>query len=798
LATAAAARCGQPLTEGPTLGNGLRERWRCKAVKDLRVSRREVLGGLLAAPLVSLSGCGDAGSTTAAAAPVVPGNAVPAASGPGTAGAVLSSIAGAVKPVFAYYVYDGDELQTVEDNLTTPMGVTTTADRFAQGALCYSFDGSGSNVVVDGVQSFPQGDFALLLWVKSSNQSSMGLLRINGGDSASGELEIGVSVAGVLSVSWGRNRFAIPPSGGSVPSLTDGSWHHITVQRYGSSLQFFVDGVARGAFVTSQPLPTKPTVLIGGSWQGAIDGVRLYNRAFPAQSIPRCVYQWTQVKPLTPTGNLAAYFPFNGSALNYLGYGVEGIPNNVIPTSDRYGSGAAAYLFNGTDSRITLNQGFNSTAAEFAIGFWEQAIAAAPMTALSASSGGVDGTSLDFVFNGNAALQIELDGVPLPALSVGTTGALTDGNWHFVFLQRAGSTLQLYVDGALAASADNTSLFFGSSSVVQFGRGSGASPAVANSWNGALDDVQFYEASLTPQQIVDLRGLEFLGRDGAGALSFQGKMWLLGGWNEAYVPVTNSEVWSSEDGVNWTLVTIAPWERRHAAGYAVFDNKMWIVGGDKNTGHYQNDVWSSADGVTWEKVTDSVPWANRASQYVLTFKDRLWLMGGQEMFEPSPPVVAYNDVWSSSDGANWQLETPHAAWSPRGLMMGNVVFQGRMWVIGGGQYDVRTFNNDVWSSADGVNWTQVLVAAPWSPRQYQNITVFDNKMWVLAGGDALSQGGLNDVWYSTDGVQWTQLAATPWIPRHAATAFALNNYLWLTCGSDASGDNDVWKMGYAL
>ena len=248
------------------------------------------------------------------------------------------------------------------------------------------------------------------------------------------------------------------------------------------------------------------------------------------------------------------------------------------------------------------------------------------------------------------------------------------------------------------------------------------------------------------------------------------------------------------------LVTNAPWEGRHDSGYAVFNNRLWIVGGDKNTGHYQNDVWSSADGLNWELVTASVPWANRATQYVCVFNDRLWLMGGQMIFEPSAPpnpVVAYNDVYSSADGITWNLENPHAAWSPRGIIMGNVVFQGRMWVIGGGTYDIRTFNNDVWSSPDGVAWTRVLAQAPWTPRQFHNIAVFDNKIWVLAGGDAEAQGGLDDVWYSSDGITWTQLEGTPWGARHAASTFVFSNGLWITCGSDAHPFNDVWKMGYA-
>jgi hypothetical protein len=59
------------------------------------------------------------------------------------------------------------------------------------------------------------------------------------------------------------------------------------------------------------------------------------------------------------------------------------------------------------------------------------------------------------------------------------------------------------------------------------------------------------------------------------------------------------------------------------------------------------------------------------------------------------------------DGRTWKLETASAEWSPLGLILG-VVFRDRMWVIGGGTYDVRTYLNDVWCSNDGVHWEQVV------------------------------------------------------------------------------------------
>ena len=291
--------------------------------------------------------------------------------------------------------------------------------------------------------------------------------------------------------------------------------------------------------------------------------------------------------------------------------------------------------------------------------------------------------------------------------------------------------------------------------------------------------------------------LSFLPRDGAGGLTFNGQLWLLGGWNPTDTPVTNSQVWSSPDGVDWSLATIAPWEGRHAAGWAVFNDRLFVVGGDDNDGHYQNDVWSSPDGVTWQLLTDTVPWANRATQYVLVFNNRLWLMGGQKVFETGPNVVAYNDVYSSSDGITWDLVTPAAQWSPRGLIMGHVVFQNKMWVIGGGLYDAETYLNDVWSSADGITWTCVNSAAPWSPRHYHNVIVFDGKIWVLAGADSNDPGGLSDSWYTTDGVNWTQLLGTPWPMRHAASVWVFNNNLLTGCGSDTTTYDDIWSLGYA-
>ena len=292
----------------------------------------------------------------------------------------------------------------------------------------------------------------------------------------------------------------------------------------------------------------------------------------------------------------------------------------------------------------------------------------------------------------------------------------------------------------------------------------------------------------------------FAGRDGAGALTFAGKMWLLGGWNpgdrEHFPRICNSEVWSSSDGLTWTLVSPqAPWEGRHTAGYVVHRGRMWIVGGDCNQHHYQNDVWSSADGVTWTRECEQVPWAPRVLHHTVAFADRIWVIGGQSMpaFAPAEERF-YNDVWCSEDGKDWTRVAEHAPWSPRGMIGGAAVLGGRLWLLGGGTYDTpdhpqRLFYNDVWSTTDGVTWQKHLEHAPWHPRQYHDVAVWDGKLWVMEGWN---QQNRNDVWYSADGLNWTELPDTPWAVRHAASAFVFADALWMVAGNNMFPD--VWKL----
>ncbi len=320
----------------------------------------------------------------------------------------------------------------------------------------------------------------------------------------------------------------------------------------------------------------------------------------------------------------------------------------------------------------------------------------------------------------------------------------------------------------------------------------------------------------------------FAPRDGAGALTFQGKMWFLGGWNpgdkQHFPRICNNEVWSSADGAKWTLVkpntfvsvernsfrsanginSVLPfdptkdWEGRHTAGYAVYKGKLWIIGGDVNQGHYHFDVWNSADGKNWTHVNKDrpVPWGPRALHYTVVHDGKIWVIGGQTV----PPIaksdeIFYRDVWTTTDGIEWtEVKPKEPFWPQRGMIGGSAVFKGRIWILGGGTYDTpkiptRKFFNDVWSSADGITWEQNTASAPWTPRQYHDVAVWDERLWVLEG---FSGANRNDVWHSADGVAWHEVPKTPWAARHAASVFVHDGSLWMVAGNNMQ--SDVWRL----
>jgi hypothetical protein len=194
-----------------------------------------------------------------------------------------------------------------------------------------------------------------------------------------------------------------------------------------------------------------------------------------------------------------------------------------------------------------------------------------------------------------------------------------------------------------------------------------------------------------------------------------------------FLPSSNffNDVWRSADGITWEQVTdAAPWEPRAGLSAAVLGEHIYVMAGSQNDDSsivgpggpariYYQDVWRSEDGAEWELMTEAAPWEPRAGAATVVRDDLLFLFGGEDGFtcEPLPDCEApyFNDVWVTADGATWEQVTAAAGWSPRPGHVCELV--GNQFLCFGG-FGLLENPTDMWVSDDGAEWTE-LPTNPW-------------------------------------------------------------------------------------
>lgn len=246
------------------------------------------------------------------------------------------------------------------------------------------------------------------------------------------------------------------------------------------------------------------------------------------------------------------------------------------------------------------------------------------------------------------------------------------------------------------------------------------------------------------------------GRADFSVLSYDGKMWIMGGRDPENRLL--NDVWCSENGRDWRATTdSAAWPVRWRHESVVFDGKMWVIGGIGTWGWPQEtrrDLWFSYDGSHWEKASDQFP-GYSGPVSCLAFEDKIWLFRGE----------SGNQVYFSHDGRNWDYYVITAQFY-RSLFLDATVHGQKMWVFGmGGSYwgGGRSEGIGLWSSSDGTSWTKVASPIPWYPHIYYTALTYSDAMWVLGGWRGTGYSSSRKVWKSADGVDWTETTSTaPW------------------------------------
>lgn len=194
-----------------------------------------------------------------------------------------------------------------------------------------------------------------------------------------------------------------------------------------------------------------------------------------------------------------------------------------------------------------------------------------------------------------------------------------------------------------------------------------------------------------------------------------------------------SVIYKTTDYKKWdTVVASSGLPLRFFYHPFVFNNKIWIIGGEYKNTQY-NDIWNSPDVIAWTKQKENLPFGKRSGSQIVQLNNKLFLLN--------------SDAWSSADGLNWQLETNEIVKGESIFGYSALVFDNKIWLLGcnrNGQ-----FSSQVLYSEDGKKWHTN--NAPWLPRGGIAATVHNNKIYMTGG----KYGGTpnhpefrydNDVW----------------------------------------------------
>ncbi|OGI11514.1 MAG: hypothetical protein A2Y40_01695 [Candidatus Margulisbacteria bacterium GWF2_35_9] len=242
-------------------------------------------------------------------------------------------------------------------------------------------------------------------------------------------------------------------------------------------------------------------------------------------------------------------------------------------------------------------------------------------------------------------------------------------------------------------------------------------------------------------------------------------------------PLTTSKTWHQ---VNAS----ANWEAREKLAVVTFNNKIWVIGGSSPTTPGMTDVWSSPDGITWTKVAVDSSTGGRFGHEAVAFNGEMYIMGGLV-----GGSTFKNDVWASSDGITWTQKTSNAGWVPR-TNFAAVVHNNLVWVMGGVNASNQCLS-DIWNSSDGITWTLVTANAVWGARSGLRVFEFNNSMILHSGRTTTNMIPLSvkaDVWSSNNGTSWVQLVSEgPYVCRSYHGAGVADNMMFFMGGTNAVG-----------
>lgn len=281
----------------------------------------------------------------------------------------------------------------------------------------FVMDGSMDLVTVGNPTELQLQDFTIETWIKRGSSSavsfgSFGIAVLFG--YGSGGYALYMDPSGTVGLT--KVGFDAVSSG---VSITDTNFHHVAVTKLGSTVVFYVDGVAYPAAAYNPGFTFTTVAAIGArgdnldnSFLGAIDEVSVYSRALATNEIPaiysagsagKCV----SVSPpncAPATTGLVSWWRGEANALDQVGTNNGTLAGNTTYGLARVGQG---FVFDGNGSVVQLGNPANLHFQDLTIETWIRRTSASVVSFNGNGNGHIFGFN-----NGGYGLYMDPSGTP--------------------------------------------------------------------------------------------------------------------------------------------------------------------------------------------------------------------------------------------------------------------------------------------------------------------------------------------------------------------------------------------------
>ncbi|MBC7777093.1 MAG: LamG domain-containing protein, partial [Phycisphaerae bacterium] len=403
-------------------------------------------------------------------------------------------------PVASYPFSGSAKDESSFANHASVNGAALTQDRFGFPNSAFSFDGVQDGLRANNAAQLNSATATISFWVNPTSFPAQGegFILSFGGWQSRWKVSLPGHGKPVFTTHSGGNCCSDLDSG---TPLTIGSWTHVVMVHDGANDIIYFNGVqvntkaAAGALdATTFPLGIGYDPIDNANYfNGALDEVQLFNVALtPAQIVTMHALQ--SVAPSVQNG-LVANYKFSGDGADATSFGNHADISTGTLTTDRFGFGNSALLFNGTSTEVTASNATQLNSPATTVSFW-----------VKVNSLPGNGEAFLFSFGGwQDRWKISLPDHGKVVWTTNHTNGISDmdagggnelpiGIWKQVVMVHDGTTDKIFIDGVLAA----TKAVVGTLNTTTKPLGIGFNVIDGGNWfDGVIDDIAIYNFAVS-------------------------------------------------------------------------------------------------------------------------------------------------------------------------------------------------------------------------------------------------------------------------------------------------------------